>query len=797
MLLSGPYGLLFWLLLSNTVVVRTREAAVRGAWKSEDDRGAVLFILVWFLVIFIAVAALAVDLAALGARAQDLQNTSDAAALAGVVEYQEQILAGASTGDAETAARAVVEAVMEQNGIDASADNIDVELTVSADGSQLQVTIVDNDPDQFLPTSLLGRTIKPGDASVARSATAEFLACENECSLIVKIEKSFGAVNARGNGDGYKPILVDQKLYAINHNSNDRQIVCISTITQEPCWADGVARSAYAGSVGFFSPNPEMPLTAVVGSRIYWAATDKNNGHRLFCWETAAGLDVPCANSVTLDSSLRRFDNRDADNTLTDFKDENRGGGTFTVFGDKVFSFTDNNRIHCWDPAINAICSGYSNGGNSTALGDVFPPNSPADGNHGSSIDRIVDKTTGYVYATLHIPFAQNIDCTSPLATPAGERVVVLNEGTGRYLASDFPDNVYTADDGADDRMWWDVESFGLDTLSFQSANHGEYLDAIPFASTSSSRGEDDRWNATNDTDAYFINSFNLDFDAGSLLDNDGVIAEEPDPPTSPNARWNFYPWQCGVDPGRVDSVPDYFDDGTWLHCYDTGTVSGAPRACPGFTVSGVSGAAAGTPTPIHPDGTRFSGRLWFYYDSSSGDAEPTKLGVCSSGYNTWNDPADDNNLDPSSIDVNCVRISDGDFDAGLTSAMNPVRDEIRGSTGTDPGAWGDPHWNMSENRLLYPTEHNTSLIICFDFDNVAPCGEITGSVPPNPSGFTLTEDYGFVSEDNCVYALGHTAFFWAFKASDIGEPCDARIPPSRVERCPCGDGERFRCPRG
>lgn len=369
--------------------------------KTDDDRGAVLFILILFLVIFIAVATLALDLAAKGERGQDLQNTSDAAALAGVVEYQEYLLDNPlDFAGAEAAAQIVVEQVMAQNGIDPNgtnpdgSDNIDVQIEAFENGTQLQVRITDSNPDQFLPTDLLGEAIKVGDPSVTRSATAEFLACENECNLTVEIQKSFGAVNARGDGDGYKPVLVNQKLYAINHNSNDRNIVCISIVTQEPCWADGVFRPAYSTSVGFFSPNPEMPQTAVVGSRIYWAATDKSNGHRLFCWETAAGLDVPCPTAVTLNSGLDRFDNRDDDNTLTNFKDENRGGGTFTVFGNKVFSFTDDHRIHCWEPASSAICSGYSNGGNPTSLGAAdFPASSPVHGNHGSSIDRIDRKS--------------------------------------------------------------------------------------------------------------------------------------------------------------------------------------------------------------------------------------------------------------------------------------------------------------------------------------------------------------------------------------------------------------------
>lgn len=750
-----------------------------------------LVILVMFLFIFIAVAALAVDLAATGARGQDLQNTSDAAALAGVVELQEQMLAGASLAEAEAAARDVIAEIMRQNGIDPSGGAIVVDVEVAADGSRLQVSITDNDPDQHLPSDILGRAIRLDDPSIQRSATAEFLACDNECSLIVEIKAPFGAVSARGNGDGYKPIQVGDNLYALNHNSGERNIVCINTITEQPCWSDGVFRTAYSSSVGFSDRNPEMPHTAVVGTRIYWSVTDRNSGLRLFCWETASGLDYPCPSAVTLDASLRRYNDGDADNALTDDKDENRGGGTFAL-GDKVFAFSDNHRIHCFDPLIGGTCAGYGSRGNATAL-DVFPANSPVDGNHGSSIDRIVDENTGYVYSTLHIPFAQDIDCSSALADPVGHRVVVLNELTGRYLASDSPDSVLAAADGADEAKWWDVRDHGSDTVSLQSARHGEYLDAQPFAGTSVALGEDDRWDLqiTGAGDAYYINSESSAVTAGSVLDDDGDIVEEVDPPTSPQAEWSFYPWQCGIDPTITSSAPAYFTSGTWLHCYDTGVVSGTSRPCPGFQVRG-TGDDPSEPSPIHPDGTRFSGRLWFYYEPASEGVEATKLGVCSSGYGQWYDPGA-TYKDPSTIEINCVDLATGTYNSAMSSAMSPVRDTIRSWTGTDPGAWGDPHWNPEQNRLLYPTEHNRSRIICYDFDDRAPCGDLTGQVPPSATGVTSTEDYGFVSDGNCIYALGHTAYFWAFKASDINEPCEARIPPSRVERCGCGDGATYR----
>lgn len=758
--------------------------------RPEDDgeRGAVLYILAMFLVIFIAVAALAVDLASIGARGQDLQNTSDAAALAAVVEYQEQLLATGNAATATAAAEAVALEIAAQNRINPDADNITVEVTVVDDPNtptppQVVVAITDADPDSFLPSGdLLGGVVRGGgESTVRRVATAEFLACEGECAVIIPIPEPFQAP-AAGAGDGYKPILIGTKVYALNHNSTGQAIVCVDRVTQLPCWLDAngnleVSRNAYAPSVSFTGRSPEMPQTGVVGTRIYWAAADPAYGLRLFCWDTAT--DAACLTAHTLDSTLLRG-NR-ALTPLTNVKDENRGGGTIAVDG-KIFVFSDNHRIHCFDPAFGGVCAGYLNGGNPTAL-DVFPPSSPDDGNHGSSIDRIVDEGTGFIYSILHIPNAMPIvDCASPLGDPAGKRAVVINEATGRFLTAGAGGNVVATGIGGEAAAWWDIENAGADTLSLQSADSGEYLDADPFFVTTSAVLDDSgEWNSLIDGDAYFIDS---EFFGGGLFDdagNSGQIIEE-DPPTSPNARWNFYPWQCGdpaafVPAGPVS--PDWFQSGSWLHCYDTGVVSGLPQPCPGFTVNGTAHEPPGTPSPIHLDASRFSGRLWFHHTSGSAAIQ----GVCSSGY--------DEAFTPSEIEVTCVTLT-GDYSASMTNSMVPVQNTIQNWTGTDPGAWGDPHWNEATNRLFYPTEHNTAQIVCFDFDS-GPCGSFTGVLPPNPKGDVGTEDYGFVSEGDCIFAFGHHSFFWSFRASDTEEECDPQPLPTTIFRCPCGDGALYR----
>lgn len=765
------------------------------------DRGAVLYIMMLFLVMFIALATVAVDLAALGSRGQELQNTSDAAALAGVVEYQQQVVAGATPEDAEAAARQVVEDVLRQNGIDPDDPTIILDLDLSDDGTELTVVIGDADPDQFLPNDFLTETIKDDDQGVARSATASFIACEKDCPITAKIPESINAIRARGLGDGYKPIPVGNRLYAINHNSQNRQIVCVDRSTQARCWSGTESRDAYSSSVGFFDRNPEMPHTAVINDQIYWTVTD-DEGLRMFCFQTAVDpeFDRPCQESVTLNSSLTRFDSGDPANDLTHVKDENRGGGTFTVLGQRVYAFSDDHRIHCHNPATGSVCSGYANGGNPTGLA-AFPAASPEDGNHGSSIDRVVDEATGRVYATLHLPFAEPpVNCESPLADPAGQRVIVVNEETGRLLYTDAPDFVFTGlrdDVGTISQSWWDVENIGADTISFQSALTSEYLDATPFVGTSVSADQDDEWNAIIDGDAYFIDS---EFNGGALFDDDGTLLEE-EPPTSPKSRWNFFPWQCGDSTFTPESAPDYYTRGTWLHCYDTGAVTGNPGPCeaPGgvpWQVSGAAGAATGDASPLHADGTRFSGRLWFYYSSGP---NPVKEGVCSSGYGTWFAPG--SNLDRSTIEITCVDLATGAFDSTMSSDMSPLRDEIRLNTSsTRPGAWGDPHWNDFSNRLFYPSERTggrgddgVGAVMCFDFDSGicdTRLGEIELDTPDGLPPITqITQDYGFFSDGDCVFALGHLSYFWAFKASEPGERCDPEPSKTTIFKCECADG--------
>jgi len=756
--------------------------------QSESDRGATLILLLLFLAVFLGVAALAVDLSALAARGQTLQNTADASALAAVVEYEQQLVTGASQDDARAAAIVVANDVVLLNGVDSSDTDIAVDIEFPAGGGRVTVTIADTDPSSYLGM--------PGvDTRVDRRATAEFLGCE-VCSVQVLIPRPFTEVQATGSGDGYKPIQVGTELYALNRSSASRQIVCVDMLTQDPCWSDPfgdpqVGRDAY---YDFNDSTPEMPHTGVVDTRIFWSASDEGTGHRLFCFETA--LHAPCGTSWQMGDD-RRIDAASAAGALlTSVADENRGGGTVEVEG-KIYVFTDNHEVHCFDPAINFYCAAFLGsgsqsrdyGGRPTGL-DVFPDNRPQDGNHGSSIDRIVDPNNGYIYSTIHIPYAvDSVKCSDSLAVTEYDQEELIDEivvirSNGEYLAALGDDHlgmISLSGDFSEQSVRWRVtrdnpaSSVYLEAvgLADQGGSPRQWLDGeaddtlLPLPpGTDFNRTEPD-------------NEWNLIYDgSGFLIESDATPSFLTSAPTGEVTQELAATTQWVIQRCVNPAVDAGYESGTWLHCYDTR----APGPCIDFT-----------PLALHPDGSRYSGRLFFYRDPApKGGGEVVKRAVCSTGYS---EPFTQSSADV--VRINCVDLDTGDPNT-LGHAMTALANDIDDSTAVSnpvthrPGAWGDPHYNSFTNRLFYPTEHETSMIFCWDFTTDGQCGEYEGRTRPRTGGpGNLTKDYGFISIDDCVFGFGHESYFWAFRADDIGEPCVGAKSSTVLRPCPCTGGEQ------
>ena len=131
------------------------------------------------LFVFLAVAAVAVDLSALERRGQTLQNTADAASLAAVATWQE-------TGD-PLLTRGTVDDLVRQNGLTGD----DIEVDVFTSDSEVRVVIRDTEPDVFL-----GSIIPGSGGTLLRDASARLQSCNDTCNTVVELPAPFPPTSA-------------------------------------------------------------------------------------------------------------------------------------------------------------------------------------------------------------------------------------------------------------------------------------------------------------------------------------------------------------------------------------------------------------------------------------------------------------------------------------------------------------------------------------------------------------------------------------------------------------------------
>ncbi len=336
--------------------------------REQDERAAVLPLFAIFLFVFLVVAALAVDLSAMERRGQTLQNTADAAALAGVAVWQE-------TGDS-LATQQRISDMLRQNGL-VVGDDLQVVVN-PIDADEIEVIIRDTDPDVFL-----GGIVEGFGGVVERGASARLIDCEDDCNIIVDLPTPFPPTSVIGSGDGYYPVAVGNRFYAINHDGD--KIACVDRETASQCWSDQLAppfRGPVSGPVSH---------AVNVDTRIFWTAQEAGQ-LTMFCWQTVN--ERPCSRTVPIAPLYRAED--------LGVKWQQRGGGVIAV-GSRVFVFTDDHHAHCVNAITLSACGGYV-GGKPTGMNKLgFDPLDPADGESGSNIDRVLNETNGRIYHTLHI----------------------------------------------------------------------------------------------------------------------------------------------------------------------------------------------------------------------------------------------------------------------------------------------------------------------------------------------------------------------------------------------------------
>ncbi len=735
-----------------------------------------MFLVAITVLIVMAAGAIAVDLSAVATRGQSLQNAADSAALAGVQAYRDSMgeRTDANATD-EAAALAAINALLEQNGI---ALTPAISFPDPTNDTEVRVTLFDGDAG-FLLSGFTGGAA----GTVERSATAQFERCEDGCLKEVAIPPPFSGVNAFGDGDGYKPIPVGDNLYSINHQSGNgrgnHQITCVQR-NEELCFGENTPGMLAYPSNNIPYKTPEMPHAAVSGSKIYWASSTAS-GHYMFCFETET--PAPCSNPLRLNSNTQA--------TNLSARLIHRGGGTVEEDG-LIYTFTDDHKVHCIVPGDSMYaCGGYPK---DTGLGAAgFPDNDKSIGNHGSSIDRIVDDSQNKIYSTIHIdnvPGSENAcpDDDPNMQTPTGV-VVLKNASSGIYIAiNDSYNGLVDGVDPEDTRTHWEISSStsgGTRYYRFQSvaADDDGYNRYI--ANATSGVGEELElvngsssarvWRVLHDGSTSRIRTW---YEWSG--ERQYIREDSPDGNTieftagdyqAVQADWIIRPWQCEApDPG-----PDIYDGilyeaGTYLDCFDVG--AGAP--CAGFT-----------PSKIHNDWDSFSGRL-FFNRNGAGDI----TGVCSTGFTEHWDWY--TNMS-SYTEISCVSHVTGAEDTSAESSFAPFRNALASHNTATPnpyegnarwGTWGDPHYNSFTNRIFYPTHRTDSAVLCWDFDT-GPCVEGIERVGTTPLGDI--QDYGFFSEGNCIYGLGHNAIFWAFRADDIGEECNGSGKTTSISPCDCG----------
>jgi len=302
---------------------RRPESQLDG-YAARADRGAVLMIMVALLLILMVLAGLAVDISAKENRAQELQNAADAAALAGAQVWAD--------GD-QVAAEAATYEILAQNGIEAEfVDSIDFPTSTT-----VTVTLRDDTGGGILSP------FTGGLSHVDRTATASHIACSQGCDQIVEAPPIFRPIEALGSGDGFIPIPIGDRLYAVNHHENG--IACVDKLTQLRCWPTNPA--------AFDDPTmitADVHHPTVIGTKIYYVGHDGYNQPDwwsppsdvasadlvLACFETAT--DTPCSTTVTLSGE---------------------GFGILANINDELHVFTGSRKVFCYSADL-VPCADHS-----------------------------------------------------------------------------------------------------------------------------------------------------------------------------------------------------------------------------------------------------------------------------------------------------------------------------------------------------------------------------------------------------------------------------------------------------
>jgi len=330
-----------------------------------SERGATVVIVAMLMVAMLICAAFAVDFGSWYARAEKLQNAADAAALAGAVSYSQD-------GD-ESAAADHASEILRQNGVDSNDGDINIAITFPS-STEVAVEVLDTDVALFF-----SRIIRTDAMNIQRDAIARQDRCAATCAQTIPIPRPLSEIDITGSGDGFTPILIGRRVYAINHHIWG-DIVCVDLDAEEICsnYPQPVQRNQRVQT-------ENIVHTAVVGTKIFYAGQWDQSF--LACFDVST--EAPCNNSPATVTNLPRNTGHSGQ--------QSRVSATILV-NDRIYLFSDDNRVHCYLPTDMSRCSGYPL---SDGLAAAGVPQRTGRDDTASMSDRIADDA-GKIYVATH-----------------------------------------------------------------------------------------------------------------------------------------------------------------------------------------------------------------------------------------------------------------------------------------------------------------------------------------------------------------------------------------------------------
>jgi len=355
--------------------------------RARDERGAILILTALVMIILLLIAALATDLGAWYRQGQEQQRAADVASLNGVQAHDLRIKAyledkgesrltslttAEQTEAEELAMQEAVDAVI--GALAAGGMNItDVPVITTAlppAESTATVTAVDGTVIVITRTASNAITVNVGRAGeqyfsnfvrdapeIVREGSAIISNCNADCDREIEIKPPFSGFDARGDGDGWAPLLRgDTEIWAVNHHSFvgpwRGSVVCMDRATKDFC--------------NFNYPGAAKPGSiSLEGYRTHTRGTDYLDEGRNKLYFTARDISASQTGVICVDLNARDYCTNEfvALWPFTRTSDTNAVGPV--MWNDNLYVVAQDGRIACVDPDTMTTCGEWTMAANS------------------------------------------------------------------------------------------------------------------------------------------------------------------------------------------------------------------------------------------------------------------------------------------------------------------------------------------------------------------------------------------------------------------------------------------------